>query len=165
MVLALGDVSRPPAPSHDLTLVCRQAGVTRVLEDIDHPLAVPRPWLAASTKRPGLPSGVVQCACDRPRPFAAHRQTKNHRDRWAAVLVNHETLGHDTGGAYVDREAVPVRPDPKVIASFHGTSLASRDSQRTSAGVLVIALAGNDGVQEIAERVRVLDGSYADVAL
>jgi hypothetical protein len=100
-----------------------------------------------------------------PERFAPQCYPEDHPYRWTPVVVNYQALGHDTGGGYVDREAVPVRPDAKVIASFNGTPLAGRDSQRTSAGVLVIALAGNDGVKEIAERVRVLNGSDADVAL
>jgi hypothetical protein len=64
-----------------------------------------------------------------------------------------------------DRHPITVRPGSDVTAAFDGTPVAGGNGETLSVRVLVVALPRDHRVQEVAERVGVLDRADGDVTL
>jgi hypothetical protein len=165
LVLAFGDVGGPASADDDLAVPARQAGVSWVLEDFVDPAYVERLGVGGSLDGFGQPAGIVDAGCDLSAVSPSQRESEDQLDQRPAVGVEHHSLGDLAALVDVDRDAVAVGQMSDVLAAGEGAPASGLAGEGFAFGVLVVALAGDDGVEQVAEGVGVLEGADADVVL
>ena len=142
----------------DLALGGGQAGVARVVQDLQHAGSVPGLRLLAGEAGFGAPPGVVERPGDGAARLSAEPETEDEFDRGLALRVDLEAPD-DLAILDRDGEPVAVRLDAGVFPTFDGSPAAGSGREPLATGVLMVALPGHNRVKQVPERVGVLDGA------
>jgi hypothetical protein len=112
-----------------------------------------------------LPAGVVEGSGDLAGWSATERHAEDEFDRGLAVGVDDHPLLDVAVVVDRDGELVAVGLVADELAAGGRSPAAGGHGEALAAGVLVVALSGDDGVEQVTERVGVLHGAHADVVL
>jgi hypothetical protein len=112
-----------------------------------------------------LPAGFVDGACDRCGALPAQRHAEDHLDQRAARGIDVQSLLDGAAGVDLDDPHVAVGLGSRVVAAFHRPSSSSCAGEAFATGVLVVALARDDRVQQVPKRLGILHCPHPDIVL